>query len=174
MEPIKNREDLPAGLVSEFSKYERTHHVVEGCRNIGNVPIPIVTPSGVVAADPGDFILIDSEGNLYPSVVAVHRSTYRNYVEEPGSPVGKGLPEVVETIETTREMLSGLNKQSPCDEHEHAISFLGDALGCLNERTKRREAEGTEGTSAEMTEPTSDTPEPAEHPSGDPPTEPVG
>jgi len=50
-------------------------------------------------------------------------------------------------IAATKIILQGLNDKFPCIENEGAISHLGMALTCLEERTAHREARGVEGTS---------------------------
>ena len=50
-----------------------------------------------------------------------------------------------ELMEVLIHRITALNEKFPCPENMHAISALGGALAALNERTRRRVAQGVEG-----------------------------
>lgn len=50
-------------------------------------------------------------------------------------------------IAAAKHILEGLQAQFPCVENERAIEKLDSALEWLDERTRKREARGVEGTS---------------------------
>lgn len=50
-------------------------------------------------------------------------------------------------IYAAKEIIAGFQSKHPCDENRHAIDWLNNALAALEQRKKRREARGVEGTS---------------------------
>ena len=53
-------------------------------------------------------------------------------------------------IHAAWEIIDGLNNKFPCKENKAALFHLDTALNCLEERTKRRDKQGIEGTNQEQ------------------------
>jgi len=66
--------------------------------------------------------------------------------------VGKNGCQVDDLIGIAKHMLVGLNEKFACHENAMAILKLQEALEFLEMRRNRRVAQGTEGTSNEITE----------------------
>lgn len=64
----------------------------------------------------------------------------------PVKEVGVNGCQVDTIIHAAKHILEGLDKKIPCDENKEAIDYLGEALECLNKRTRDREARGVEST----------------------------
>jgi hypothetical protein len=123
----------------------------------------IQTLEGWHEVSPGDYIITGVKGEKYPCKPDIFEATYelagnanlpedrRKYIQVqfqngPIQEFGANGCQVEDVIQVCIDRLRGFQKGPfPCVENAAAIASLEEALATLNERTRKRRAQGVEG-----------------------------